>query len=144
MPSEAAILRRSKPSFFRWAVFRSAVLRAAGLLLLVQSAMAWLTIFGADGSDFLGISQSAQILVGVTAVISVIAGVGLWMLALWGVALWVICLGLDAVPLVMMHSLEQLPTVLMQNPFVASSFGLFLLFILAAILSAFEAGRSHR
>jgi hypothetical protein len=32
----------------------------------------------------------------------------------------------------------------MQDPFVAASFGLFLLFILAAILSAFEAERSYR
>jgi hypothetical protein len=144
MPSEAAILRRAKPSFFRWPVFRSAVLRAAGVLLLVQSAMAWLTIFGAYGLDFLSMSQSAQILVGVTAVVAVMAGVGLWMLALWGVALWIICLALDVAPLVMMHPMRDLATILMQDPFVAASFGLFLLFILAAILSAFEAERSYR
>jgi hypothetical protein len=144
MPSEAAILRRSKPSFFRWSVLRSATLRVSGLLLLVQAALAWLIIFGADNIDFLDRIMREQILIAALAIVATIGGVGLWMLALWGVAFWVICLGLDIVPLVMRVPLHELPHELWKNPFLVGSLALFVLFILAALLSAVEAGRQER
>jgi hypothetical protein len=144
MPSEAAFLRRSKPSFFRWSVLRSGVLRAASILLLAQAAMAWLQVFGAGTTDFLTRQQPEQIMIGATAIIATIAGVGLWMLALWGVALWVVCLGIEIGPLAMHIPWDQLVSSIMPNRLLAVSIGLFVLFILSALLSAVEAGRSGR
>jgi hypothetical protein len=144
MPSEAAILRRAKPSFFRWSVLRSGVLRAAGILLLVQATMAWLLVFGANTADFMTRPQPEQIMIGAMAIIATIAGVGLWMLALWGVALWVVCLGLAIGPLLLRIPFDQLALQLMQDRLLAASCGLFLLFIITALLSAVEAGRSGR
>jgi hypothetical protein len=141
MPSEAAALRRSQPGLLRWAVLRSAVLRLAGMLLLFRAALAWLEVFGVSSVDFLQQPQSGQIMIGTLAVIATMAGVGLWMLTLWGVALWVVCLGLDIAPLVLRVPLADLPDSFLANPVLGVSAGFFVLFILAAILSAFEAGR---
>jgi hypothetical protein len=144
MPSEAAFLRRSRPGLFRWSVLRSGVLRAAAILVMVRAALSWLTIFGASEENFLALSMQDQVLVGALAIIATIAGVGLWMLALWGVALWVVCLGLEIGIHANRTPLAEIVSAIPRDPFLASSLGLFLLFLIAALLSAVEAGRRTR
>jgi hypothetical protein len=144
MPSEAAILRRSKPGLFRWSVLRSGVLRAAAALVMVRAALYWMTIFGADGGDFLALALRDQIIVGALAVIATMAGVGLWMLALWGVALWVVCLGVEIGAHAFAMPWRELVATLWRDPFLASSLGLFVLFLVSAILSAIENGSRPR
>ncbi len=141
MPSEAAILRRAKPTLLRWSAMRSAVMRAASVLMLVRAALYWLMIFGAETVDFLTRPQKEQILIGSLAIILPMAGVGLWSLALWGVALWIVCLGLEIAPLAMQLPLKELTDHLWKDPFLAASIGLFLLFIVTAILSLSDSTR---
>jgi hypothetical protein len=144
MPSEAAVLRRRKPGLFRWSVLRSGVLRAAAALIMVRAALYWLAIFGADGGDFLSLALRDQILVGALAMIATMAGVGLWMLALWGVALWIVCLGVEIGAHAFLMPWRELVLTLWRDPFIASSIGLFVLFLIAAILSAVEQSARSR
>jgi hypothetical protein len=141
MPTEAAVLRRSKPTFWRWSMVRSAVLRAAGILLLAKAALYWLTIFGADGTNFLAMPQQEQARLVALAIVSTMSGVGLWMLALWGVALWLMCLVLELVPLGLRTAWQELAAAVMNDRLVLASVALLVIFILAALLSAIEAGR---
>ncbi len=144
MPSESAVLRRRKPTIWRWSLLRTSLLRLASLLLLGIAAMAWLAIFGANSVDFTMLQQGEQVRAVALAIIGTMAGVGLWMLALWGVALWVVSLALQIGPLVPLHPLEQLPDILMRDPWIAGSAALFLMFIISAVLSAIEADRRER
>jgi hypothetical protein len=143
MPSEAAVLRRSKPTFLRSSVLRAAVMRAASLLMLYRAGQSWLIIFGADKIDFLALPLQQQILIGAFAVISTIAGVGLWLLAIWGVALWIVCLGMEIAPLTRTTPLAQLPQTLWNDPFLTASLALFLLFLVAAALFTSDQGRNQ-
>ena len=119
----------------RWSTVRSTVLRIASILLLFRGAMYWLDIFGAQGSDFAARPLHQQVTIAVLALLSVTAGVGVWALSVWGVALWLVCLGIESAVPITQISVKQLLFLLRTEPFVATSMGLFVLFIVTALLS---------
>ena len=108
------------------------VLRLIGLLLIVRALYGWFVLVGMVSLDGgLAVEQLSPLDLSaftVLSLVSVIAGVGLWLLAAWGAVLWLVLVAVDAVLFFAAPQLPfaSLPVVLLNAGFILIYLGMVL------------------